>query len=317
MSSRPSSPSDAKPIASAATLGLHAPVAVPAPPLWRDYLTLTKPEISFLVAISALAGFVLGSPGTVAWVTLFWTVIGVVLTAAGGCALNHYLERELDGQMRRTAARPLPAGRISGPAAARFGIVLVAIGVGLLCPLTNPLTGILAAATVALYLFVYTPLKRVSSVNTFVGTIPGALPALGGFTAATGTFGWVGWAIFAVLVCWQIPHFYALAWMYRSDYARAGYAMLTVEAPDGRAMIRQIVAFSVLMVAASVVPFFLGAMGAVYLSGALALAAWFVRPVTRFATSLSNGDARKLLKATIYYIPLLVVLIVLDRLILG
>jgi heme o synthase len=297
-------------------LATAIPVAIDTgtPPLWRDYLALTKPEISFLVSISALAGFLLGSPGPIEWDTLLWALTGVTLTAAGGCALNHYLERELDGQMRRTAARPIPSGRIQPAAAAWFGIGMVGAGLAVLCPLTNPLTGVLAGLTVVLYLFVYTPLKRVSTLNTFVGTIPGALPALGGFTAATGVMGPSGWAFFAVLVCWQIPHFYALAWMYRADYARAKFAMLSVSAPDGRSMAVQVVVCSILMVVASLVPVWLGAVGVVYAVGASLLGLWFARPVARFAGLRTNNSARTLLKATIYYIPVLVLLIIADRL---
>lgn len=281
---------------------------------WKDWLELTKPEISFLVAISTVAGFMIAGSGAVDWGLLGWAVLGVTLSAAGGCALNHYLERDLDTRMKRTAARPLPAGRIEARHAAWFGTGLVAAGIGILCPLTNPLTGVMAGATVALYLFVYTPLKRVSSLNTYVGTLPGALPALGGYTAATGTFGASGWALFAVLLCWQIPHFYALAWMYRTDYARGGHRMLSVTQPDGRVLFVNVAVFSVLMVIASLIPFWLGSVGALYAGGALALGILFARPVLRFGRLKTNGSARQLLKATVYYIPALVLLIVIDRL---
>jgi heme o synthase len=300
--------------AAAPRLGDLTEVVAVQRPLWRDYLELTKPEISFLVAISAVAGFMLGASQQVSWWVLLWTVIGVTSAAAGGCALNHYLERELDRHMKRTASRPIPAGRISARHAAWFGWFLVVTGVCILCPLVNPLTGILAAGTVALYLFVYTPLKRVSTLNTLVGTIPGALPALGGFTAATGTFGAAGWAIFAVLICWQIPHFYALAWMYRADYARGGHRMLSVTAPDGKALVGYVIVFSILMVAASIVPYTVGASGLLYLIGAVALGVWFAWPVAVFTRSLTNADARQLLKATVFYIPILVLLIVVDHL---
>ena len=291
-------------------------VAASDVPVWKDYLALTKPEISFLVAISALAGFLL-APGPIDWSALVWGLVGITLASAGGCALNHYLERDLDRSMKRTASRPIPSGRIAPSTAARFGALLVAAGVGILCPLTNPLTGAMAAGTVALYLFVYTPLKRVSVANTFVGTIPGALPALGGYTAATGTFGVAGWAVFAVLVFWQLPHFYALAWMYRADYARGGHRMLSVTAPDGRSLAVQVVFFSVLMIAASLVPVLTGHAGLLLAVGASALGLWFMVPAVRFARSRTNTDARALLKATVYYIPALVVLIVVDRLLAG
>lgn len=282
------------------------------PSVLRDYFTLTKPEITFLVTISALAGFLLGSPAAIDGGKLVVTLVGVALSAAGGCVLNHYLERGLDGEMRRTMNRPLPAGRVSAGAAARFGALLVMAGVGLLCPLTNPLTGVLAAFTVALYLFVYTPLKRKTTWNTLIGTIPGALPALGGWTAATGGFGWGGWSIFGILVAWQMPHFLSLAWMYRKDYGRARYAMLPVVEPSGRSTVLQTSIFSALLLVASVTPFVAGVSGPVYLAGAVALGAWFAVPVVAFHRSRSVPDARRVLKATVYYIPCLVALIAVD-----
>lgn len=179
-------------------------IAGDAPIAWRqtfrDYLELTKPEISFLVGISALAGFLLGAE-TIDWPLLAVTLVGTVLTAGGVGALNHYLEIDFDAMMRRTANRPLPAGRVAPNHARTFGYVLVTAGVGLLCPLTNPLTGTLAALTVVLYLWVYTPLKRATKYNTLIGTIPGALPALGGWTAATNNLHGGGWAIFLILEC--------------------------------------------------------------------------------------------------------------------
>jgi len=285
-----------------------------SPSLLHDYWALTKPEISFLVAISALAGFLLGSPASIDVFTLFVTLIGIVLTSGGSGVLNHYLERTLDGEMRRTALRPLPAGRISPVAALRFGSFLVAAGLALLCPLTNPLTGVLAAVTVVLYLFVYTPLKRITRYNTLVGTIPGALPALGGWTAATGTLEPGGWAVFAVLACWQMPHFFALAWMYRKDYSRAGYAMLPVVAPEGRSTAFQILFFTLLLLLSSLVPFALGLAGWLYLACVIPLGLWFLRPVTRFFRTHTVQDARRVLMGSILYIPLWVAAILLDRL---
>lgn len=282
---------------------------------WKDYLTLTKPEITFLVTISALAGFLLGSTGGVDGWRLVWLLVGTALTSAGGGVLNHCLEHRHDAQMHRTANRPLPAGRIALRTASGFGWVLVAVGLGLLCPLTNPLTGVLAALTVVLYLFVYTPLKRITAWNTLVGTIPGALPALGGFTAAAGAVGAGGWAVFAILALWQFPHFFALAWMYRKDYARGGFAMLPVVQPSGQSMAVQMVLSTVLLVLASVVPVGLGLLSGVYLAGAVLLGGWFLRPVLVFYRSRTTQDARRVLKASVVYIPLLVLLMVLDRLV--
>ncbi|GIV59005.1 MAG: protoheme IX farnesyltransferase [Rhodothermaceae bacterium] len=308
----PDLPSEgAVPAVSALTDGTSLDAAVP---LWRDYLALTKPEITFLVAVSALAGFFLGSPETLDGWRLLATLAGVSLTAGGSGALNHYLERDLDARMRRTARRPLVTGRIAPERARTFGTVLVAAGLAILCPLTNPLTGVLAALTVVLYLYVYTPLKRVTKYNTLVGTLPGALPALGGYTAATGHPGAAGWALFAVLVCWQMPHFFALAWMYRKDYARAGYAMLPVVEPGGRSTVRQTLFFSLLMLLASLAPPLMGAAGWPYFAGAFLLGLGFLRPVFRFYAAPTSAHARSVLLASIRYIPLLVGCIVLDRL---
>jgi protoheme IX farnesyltransferase len=280
----------------------------------RDWLMLTKPEITFLVTISALAGFVLASPDGIDGWTLFWAMVGIPLTSAGGCVMNHWLERDLDGEMKRTAGRPLPTGRIRPEAGAWFGLLLIGAGLGILCPLTNPLTGVLAAVTVVLYLFVYTPLKRKTSLNTLVGTLPGALPVLGGWTAASGTLGPAGWALFAVLVCWQMPHFYSLAWMYRKDYDRAGYVMLTVSDESGQKTSRHMLVWTLAMIGFSVLPVALGAVGLWYAAFAVVLGAWFLRPVLEFRRDRSAARARVVLKASVMYIPLLLGAIVMDRL---
>ena len=280
--------------------------------LWRDYLTLTKPEITFLVAISALAGFLLGSENTFDGWTLFFLLNGVILASAGGATLNHFLERTLDASMRRTQNRPLPAGRISPQAACAFGCILVMAGIGTLCPLVNPLTGVLATLTVILYLFVYTPLKRKTTLNTLVGTIPGALPALGGWTAATGELGWGGWAIFLILLTWQMPHFLSLAWMYRKDYSRAKFQMLPVVSPDGATTALQVLLFTILLLFASLTPSLFGVTGLLYIIGALILGIGFLFVSLGFFRQRSHLSARRVLKASIYYIPLLVLLIFVD-----
>jgi len=305
----------AKDLMSETRIDIVDPAVLARPVSWRDWFSLTKPEITFLVVISALAGFVLASENGIDGWLLVWTLTGIGLSSAGGCALNHYLERELDATMKRTAYRPIPSGRISPEAAKWYGFALVAAGVGLLCPLTNPLTGVMAAATVALYLFVYTPMKRTSTWNTLVGTLPGALPVLGGWTAVTGTVGAGGWALFGVLLCWQMPHFFALAWMYRKDYEKGGFAMLTVFDTTGKATAHQMVFFSVAMIGFSVVPVYLGLSSWIYLAGALGLGLWFMLPVSRFYLTRSVFHARQVLKASVLYIPLLLAAIVLDRLI--
>jgi protoheme IX farnesyltransferase len=305
-----------RPGISVASRSLQEPIALPAAgySAWRDWVTLAKPEITFLVTITAAAGFLLGSPDGVAWGRFLATLVGVALASAGGATLNHVYEHPLDALMRRTAARPLPGGRIAPTSATWFGLALVAAGLGLLCPLANPLTGVLAAITVILYVLVYTPLKRRTTLNTIVGTIPGALPALGGWTAATGNLAAPGWILFAVLVFWQIPHFLALAWMYRGDYARAEFRMLPVVAPGGRSTAIHVVVASALMIVASLLPFVAGIAGPVYAFGAAAAGIAFVRPVAAFSRTLDNAGARRLLRATVYYIPLLLALVIVDRL---
>ena len=289
-----------------------AHAAAATPPLWRDYLELTKPEISFLVVISALAGFLLGSPDVLDGWQLAFTLVGVALTAGGACVLNHYFEREIDGAMKRTAGRPLPTGRIPARHAFYFGIGLLSAGIAIVCPLVNPLTALLAILTAVLYLVVYTPLKRKTKYNTVVGTIPGALPALGGWTAATGSLGWGGVAIFAVLALWQMPHFLSLAWMYRKDYGRADYAMLPVVEPDGRSTAQQTLFCTAALLLASLLPTALGVAGLAYLLSAAALGVWFLFPAWRFYRERTNQNARRVLKASIYYVPLLVLAIFVD-----
>lgn len=280
----------------------------------RDYWELTKPEISFLVTVSALAGFLFGSTDGLDLVTLFFTLFGTGLTAAGVGALNHLLERDLDARMRRTSQRPLPAGRIAPANARNLGCLLVCAGVGLLCPLVNVLTAALAIATVVLYLFVYTPLKQRTKYNTLIGTVPGALPALGGFAAATGTLDVAGWTAFGILAAWQMPHFLALAWMYRKDYGRADYAMLPVVEPDGSSTARQTVFFTALLLAVSLTPTLVGAAGLLYLIGSAVLGVWFLLHALRFYYDRTGQRARRVLIASIIYIPVWVALIVVDYL---
>lgn len=301
-------PSDSPPDTATAPAASSASVW----PVVRDYWSLAKPEISFLVVLSAAAGFVLGSPEALDGFTLAVTLVGVALCAGGAGVLNHVMERDLDARMRRTQDRPLPDGRVSPRAARLFGIGLVCSGVALICPLVNPLTALLAAATVLLYLCVYTPLKQVTTYNTLIGTIPGALPALGGYVAATGTLGAGGWAIFAILAAWQMPHFLALAWMYRKDYARGDYAMLPVAEPDGTSTARQMIGFTALLLAASLTPTLLGVAGWLYAAGALPLGLWFLWAAVRFYGERTGQRARHVLKVSIFYIPLLVALIFID-----
>ena len=285
--------------------------------LVRDYLELTKPEITLLVALSSVGGYLLAPTPSFDVARFAFLVVGVSLTGAGASALNHWIERDYDRAMRRTMNRPLPAGRIPADAARNFGFTLLAAGVGLLCPLTNPLTGVMALTTALLYLFVYTPLKRRSKWNTLVGTLPGALPALGGWTAATGSVGWGGIAAFSILAAWQMPHFLALAWMYRKDYERGGHVMLPNADPSGRSTVNQTLCFTVLLAALSLWPAALALTGWFYAAVAVLLGAWFLQASYAFYRSYHVHDARRVLKVSIYYVPALVLALALDRVLSG
>jgi heme o synthase len=280
---------------------------------WKDYLALTKPEITFLVVISAIAGFLIGSPVGVDWFTLVVLIVGVAMTSGGAAMLNHAVEAPLDASMKRTAGRPIPAGRVPEAYARNGGYLLGAAGLGLLCPLTNPLTAVLAGLAFVLYVYVYTPLKRHSTWNTLMGTLPGALPALGGWTAATGNLYPGGWTIFAILAVWQMPHFLALAWMYRKDYARGGFAMVSVNDPTGSRTSGETLAWTILLLPVSVTPAVFAAAGIVYVIGAVALGVYFLNTAISFFRERSAVSAKRVLTASIYYIPALVFLLILDR----
>lgn len=279
-----------------------------------DYFTLTKPEITFLVTISAIAGFLLGTAGPMDLPAFFALIVGVALSSAGGAAFNHYIEREKDAQMRRTSNRPLPSGRINPTNVLIFAGLFSVSGVALLLFYCNLVTGVLAALTIVLYIFLYTPLKRHTKYNTFVGTIPGALPALGGWTAATGSFGFGGWIIFSILVIWQLPHFFALAWMYRKDYGRAGFQMLPVVEPSGRSTARQMLISAILLFFTSLLPSAVGLTGMLYFIGVFIIGLWLIATCVTFYKTLSNTDARRVLKTSVFHIPILVVLLIVDRL---
>ncbi len=310
------SPSEGPPQAVAVSAEAEASSNRPALEVLKDYWTMTKPEISFLVVVSALAGFLMGTPAALDGWLLLWTLLGVGLCAGGVGMLNHVIEADFDAQMKRTMDRPLASSRVSEPAARTTGILMIAAGVALVCPLVNPLTAVLAIVTCVLYLLVYTPLKRETKYNTLIGTIPGALPALGGYTAVTGTIDGVGLAAFGILAAWQMPHFLALAWMYRKDYDRGGYLMLPVVEPNGDSTARQTIAFTALLLVISAVPTALGATGWLYLIGVLPLGVWFLWTALAFNRRRTGQSARRVLKASIVYIPVLVALIVADWLLL-
>jgi protoheme IX farnesyltransferase len=275
---------------------------------------LLKPRLTALVLMTTLVGFYLGYPGKMDYLLMLHTLLGTALVAGGAAALNQLLEREYDAKMRRTANRPLPSGRLQPKSVLIYGTTLVTAGLIYLALAVNLLTGALGAVTMAGYLFVYTPLKRVTWLNTAVGAIPGALPPLMGWTAARGEVTLEGWSLFAILCFWQLPHFLAIAWMYREDYARAGFVMLPMVDPDGHRTGRQAVSYTLGLLPVSLFPYLLKMAGQVYLFGALALGVVFLVCAVQFSRRLTLAGARRLFLVSILYLPLLLSLLVLDKL---
>ena len=278
----------------------------------RAYIELTKPRITWLILMSTGIGYFFGMRAW-HWVTLLHTVIGTGLIASGTAALNQWFEREADAKMRRTQARPLPSGRLTSTGALLFGIAISAIGFIELALGANLLTGLLGLFTLASYLFVYTPLKSRSPHSTTVGAIPGAMPPLIGYAAATGTLNAQAWVLFAILFLWQFPHFYAIAWMYREDYQRAGIRMLPVVEPDGQSTARQILLYSLALLPISLLPKLLSMTGNVYAIGAVAIGIYYLYSGTRVAFAHTRQRARHVLLASIIYLPVLYGLMLIDR----
>jgi len=276
------------------------------------YLELTKPDITLLVVITAAASFWLGARHPVDGLQLLHVLVGITALSSGIGAMNHYLEREIDGRMRRTKSRPLPSGRLRPHQALIFGLSLSIFAEIYVLRFLNPLTALLGAVAFASYLFAYTPLKTRTTFCTTVGAIPGAMPALLGWTAARNEITLGAWILFAILFLWQFPHFFAIAWMYREDYARAGIRMLPVVDPDGRRTGRQIVLYTLLLVGVSALPTLLGLSGSLYLVGAILLGGYFLWEGVRAARTRTRGHARLVLKASILYLPLLLGLMCLD-----
>jgi protoheme IX farnesyltransferase len=277
-----------------------------------DYLTLTKPRLNMLVVATSAGGYYLGAAGTPGVWPLLQAVAGTTLVAGGAAALNQVYERDTDALMRRTRIRPLPDGRVSWTDARLFGWLLAAAGLTTLL-FVNVLSAVIALTTLLTYLALYTPLKRRSPHATLVGAIPGALPPLIGWTAATGATSLSGWALFAIVFLWQIPHFMAIAWMYREDYARAGFPMLPVVEPDGRRAGRHAFAYALALVPASLIPSWTGIAGWPYFWTAAALGLALVALAARFSSDRSDRTARALFYGSITYLPLLWVAMILDH----
>lgn len=279
----------------------------------RDYLVLTKPEVNTLVVMTALAGFDLARRGPINISLLLNTLLGTLLVASGTGTLNQYLERVSDRSMRRTARRPLPAGRLHPAEALIFGLFASASGVIVLWLQVNPLASILALTALSSYLLMYTPLKKKTSLCTLVGAFPGAMPCLIGWAAARGSLDQESLVLYAMLFLWQFPHLLAIAWMYREDYSRAGLRMLPARDPQGRIVSRQIIACLAALVLVSMVPALIGQAGKLYMLAALALGGYFLFHGLRLARSRTNILARRLVLASIIYLPLILSLLMLNR----
>ena len=282
---------------------------------WAAVLAdLVKARLTALVLLTTFVGFYLGEHGTVNYLLMFHALFGTALVASGAAALNQLLEREYDAKMRRTASRPLPSGRLQPATVAIFGGVCSVAGLIYLATLVNLLTSVVGAVTSISYLFIYTPLKRVTWVNTLVGAIPGALPPLMGWTAARNELSGEGWTLFALLAFWQIPHFMAIAWLYREEYAKAGFIMLPNVDPDGSRTAQHAVGNTLALFLVSLCPFLLKMNGHIYLAMAIVLSAGYFWCAVRFARQLTAQRARQLFLASIIYLPLLIAALVGNKL---
>ena len=293
---------------------MSSPAQVAVRPAGAAYLELTKPRITLLVTLTALVGFVMASPGPVQVSSLAAALLGTAVVAAGSSALNMLLERETDARMTRTQGRPLPSGRLRPADALAFGLTLSALGLAELAWLSGPLPTAVAATTWASYLFLYTPLKRITSLSTLVGAVPGALPPVIGWTAARGSLDPGAFVLFAILFLWQIPHFLAIAWIYREDYKRGGLPMLPVLDPEGRLTGRQAVANSLALLLVSLTPTAAGMTGQLYLGGALLLGLAFTAVALRAAVVRTIASARWLFLTSVLYLTALCSLLLLDKL---
>jgi len=278
----------------------------------QDYVELTKPRITWLILMSTAVGYYFGHQGHWAFWPVLHSLVGTGLIASGTAALNQWYERDADEKMRRTHDRPIPSGRIQPVSAFWFGVALEILGSIELWFGVNSLTSLLGIATILMYLFAYTPLKQRTWLSTTIGAFPGAMPPLIGYAAARGALTPDAWVLYAILFLWQFPHFYAIAWMYREDYSRAGIRMLPVIEPDGQSTSRQIVIYSILLIPISLLPKFFGMTGSIYFVGALAMGLMFLYSGIRVTIDRSRTRARRVLLASVIYLPVLYGLMVLD-----
>ncbi len=277
------------------------------------YVALTKPDVSLLVLMTTAAGYYMGARGPVNWLHMIHVVFGTLLIAGGTAALNHYLERDSDRTMRRTASRPLPRGVLQPPQALAFGIALSVGGAIDLFFTAGALASGLGVATCLSYLLAYTPLKKRTVWATFVGAFPGAIPPMIGWVAATGSLDRGAWLLSGILFAWQFPHFHAISWMYREDYARAGIMMLPVVDREGTRTFRQIIFYAAALLGISLLPAVLGLAGIIYFFGALVICTGLVQVCLWAASNKTNVRAKWLMHATVMHIPLLLGLMMYDK----
>jgi len=278
------------------------------------FLTLTKPDVTFLVVVTTAAGYYMAVRGPLNWIHLLHAVFATALIAAGTAALNHYVERDSDRYMRRTASRPLPSGTLEPGHALSFGILLAMAGAADLYVVGGRLTAALGILTSVAYLLAYTPLKKKTVWATFVGAFPGAIPPMIGWAAATGSLDRGAWLLFGILFLWQFPHFHSIAWIYREDYARAGIRMLSTVDREGSRTFRQIVLYAAALLGVSLLPTVMGLAGIKYFFGALVVSTALLQVCLWAASSKTNTRAKWLMHATVLHIPLLLGLMAYDKL---
>jgi protoheme IX farnesyltransferase len=280
---------------------------------FADLVELTKPRITFMVVLTTAVGFIMPSSGPLPLLLLFHTLVGTALVVSGASALNQVLERDTDALMQRTEQRPLPAGRLAVDAALAAGVLLSTTGVVQLTLAVGPWTALLGILALVGYAFVYTPLKRRTHLATIVGAVPGAIPPMMGWSAYTGSIEAGAWLLFGILFLWQLPHFLAIAWMFRDDYARGGFPMLSVLDPDGGTTSRQAVLWAAALVPVSLGPSALALTGKVYFAGTLLLGLGYLAAAVAFARHRSRSSARSLLLASVFYLPAILAVMLLDR----
>lgn len=292
----------------------NATVASSRPGFVGDLAELVKARLTLLVLVTTAVGFYLGAEPPIDYWALFHTVFGTAAAAAGAAALNQWWERRIDALMQRTMTRPIPGGRMAPVQALLLGAALSVFGIAYLAFVCNALSAVLAAVTIVIYIFAYTPLKRTSTANTAVGAIPGAIPPMIGWAAARGDIAAGAWSLFVIVFLWQMPHFFAIAWMCREDYSRAGFRMISSDDPSGERSASQSVFFCILLLVLSGLPAFVGIASYTYEAIALVLGGLFIAIAMRFLRLRTQNAARLLFIASIAYLPLLLAALVLTKL---